>query len=197
MVSNIFYKGWKYGTWGSKFIAWFTGGPYSHSEVMFSKMASWQYVQRLLATPEPSNVYEKLLLRSKGQFEHYGSLYAAIMGGHLRLCWSSSLLDKGVRLKLIDVEPQKWTEVKFHMSVEKQHTAIQWCETQSGRKYDVVGVLGFISQRLHIIRPSKNADYCSETTERFDVHFGILKDFLHPNDIPPHPNELYRVVSNL
>lgn len=71
--------------------------------------------------------------------------------------YSSSPRDGGVRMKLIDFNPQHWDFVE----VPEAHQAavLQWFSEHYGAKYDWVGLLGFVfTHRLN----SADRWFCSE-----------------------------------
>lgn len=71
-------------------------------------------------------------------------------------CVSSSFLDDGVRRKLIDMPADKWRI--YEVDIPK-HVAIEWWHDNDGKKYDVLGLLGFVWRR---VKHSAKRLFCSE-----------------------------------
>lgn len=73
-------------------------------------------------------------------------------------CYSSSVMDKGVRRKLIDIKPDHWDVIE-----------LLWTDSERVRDYfaqtddDTYGWLGLIrSQLFNRSRAQRNAQFCSE-----------------------------------
>jgi uncharacterized protein YycO len=75
-------------------------------------------------------------------------------------CFSSSFRDKGVRFKKIDLKPEKWNVVDI--SIENEAEVLEWCMTQLHKKYDLLGVLGYVLTPFRNTVQSKKRWYCSE-----------------------------------
>lgn len=193
----------KYGGLFSKVIDSWTGkNGYSHSEVMFSKEATLWYLHAC----KISN-HVDLLKISSDQCTHPYDLEDMIKYGNTRLCFSASEKDKCVRLKLIDIEPEKWDSIKCEASLDKEGEFIFRyfqsfndkegefildCENMCGMGYAYIGLLGFMSHKLTWIKPRKNKWFCSGTTWK------KLKDWKYlnwPLRMMPSPNALFRKLS--
>jgi hypothetical protein len=60
------------------------------------------------------------------------------------MCGSASHTDGGVRLKLIDLTPDKWDVFEIKGD---EVAARNWFNVHAGQKYDVLGLLGFVWRR--------------------------------------------------
>lgn len=101
-------------------------------------------------------------------------------------CFSASPRDGGTRFKNIEFVPERWDFLEIPVRDEEEIR--EWCRTQEGRKYDWLGILGFILT----IRRLEDRDkwYCSE------ICFHALSKF--NSSIPRtryrrfDPNRLYK-----
>ena len=73
------------------------------------------------------------------------------------LCASASPRDGGVRLKPIDLSPDKWDVFEIHAFDEASARA--WFESRAGSKYDFLGVFGFVFRA----QQDKTKWFCSES----------------------------------
>jgi hypothetical protein len=60
------------------------------------------------------------------------------------VCGSSSWMDGGVRLKVIDLDPARWDTFEINGD---EHAARRWFEEHAGQPYDLLGLLGFVWRR--------------------------------------------------
>ena len=108
----IFYIA-KNGDYRDKFISFWTRGPYSHCELLFSD----------------------------------------------GVCFSSSPRDGGVRFKTFEILPTHWDTKE--VLTDKEEEIKKWCETQVGKKYDWLGVVGLSLLHMPWVQDKKQW-YCSE-----------------------------------
>lgn len=75
--------------------------------------------------------------------------------------YSSSVRDKGVRSKVIDMYSGKWDyiDITDDLGVEGVENALSIFKKKEGRKYDWFGALGF---GLPFLKQDKNKEYCFE-----------------------------------
>ena len=105
-------------------------------------------------------------------------------------CFSASPREKLVRFKKINVIPEHWNIIS--LPLEEIPGVREWCETQVGKKYDWLGILGFAFFKEYDAGMNHpNAWYCSE----------ICGEILRQSgweDIPRKlsPNKLYRLVKD-
>jgi len=78
----------------------------------------------------------------KGQYSHCELVLQTSKG--VSLCASSSLMDGGVRLKHIVLDPEHWDLVEVGGSPAK---AWAWATEHEEERYDVLGLLGFMWRR--------------------------------------------------
>jgi hypothetical protein len=71
---------------------------------------------------------------------------------------SSSYMDGGVRLKVIDFDPMLWDFIK--LPTEREHMAFQWFLDHRGEKYDLLGNVHFM---VAPVEGSKDKWFCSES----------------------------------
>ena len=97
------------------------------------------------------------------------------------LCCSSSMMDGGVRFKVIDIESGNWDLINFEVTQEKQDEMISFCaKSVVGKvKYDYLGMLGagFIGLREH-----KKKDFCNEFVGKV---MGLAFDIREPFRLRP------------
>ena len=172
-----FYKA-EYGGWFSKIIAGWTNSLHSHTETVFSRVATLDYLEMLNQT-SPQEL-EELIFDSEP------------LGSSARLSFSASERDGGVRFKLIGYE-DKWDSIPFvdilgnYISRETEADMITWCSKFVGRGYDYVGLLGFLIQKLPLIKQNPKKFWCSETTEMVAHKLSMLDRAPEP----PSPGALY------
>lgn len=86
-----------------------------------------------------------------GQYSHTEIVFSDGM------CGSSSWVDGGVRLKRIDITPEKWDTITLNGDEAK---ARAWYESHAGQKFDLIGLLGFVVRRG---TQSRGKWFCSES----------------------------------
>ena len=72
-------------------------------------------------------------------------------------CMSSSPKDGGIRFKHIDLRPDHWDLVELE-GYDPAY-AYNWFKEHEGRKYDILGILGFVWGPA---REDRNRYFCSE-----------------------------------
>ncbi len=72
------------------------------------------------------------------------------------VCWSSSFMDGGVRVKKMDLDPDRWDVIDVPGDVT---AAQQWFSDHHGDDYDVLGLFGFLWRPW---RDDKDRWFCSE-----------------------------------
>jgi hypothetical protein len=98
-------------------------------------------------------VYNRLVrCWTKSAYSHVELVFST---GHAA---SSSYMDGGVRLKVIDFDPAKWDFVELPAHLEKG--AREWFEAHRGQKYDLLGNLHFV---LSPVADDKRKWFCSES----------------------------------
>ena len=91
----------------------------------------------------------------RGAYSHCEALIDPLPDGRW-LCASSSYLDGGVRLKVIELHPDRWALVGVPADAGRVR---QWFERRAGQGYDVPGLLGFVWRRT---RAAPHRWFCSE-----------------------------------
>lgn len=76
------------------------------------------------------------------------------------VCYSSSVRDKGVRSKVINLDSGKWDYIDITGKVDKEY-ALKVFESKKGKKYDWFGALGF---GLPFLKQNPDKEYCFEIT---------------------------------
>jgi hypothetical protein len=94
---------------------------------------------------------------TRGPYSHCELVVSQLNTG--ALCWSSSFLDGGVRLKVIALDPAHWDLVDLHLTPGQAAAAEQWFEAHEGQPYDVLGLFGFLWRPFS---QEKNKWYCSD-----------------------------------
>lgn len=77
---------------------------------------------------------------TRGPYSHCELVTAQLQSG--ALCWSASLSDGGVRLKVIPLDPDRWDLVDLSCTPEEEARAVAWFKAHEGQGYDLVGLLG-------------------------------------------------------
>ena len=72
---------------------------------------------------------------------------------------SSSFQDGGVRFKTIDASSENWDIVWLDVPFETFDNAMGWFVANHGKKYDVIGLFGFL---FRPITGNKSKYFCSE-----------------------------------
>lgn len=75
------------------------------------------------------------------------------------LCWSSSFMDGGVRLKAIRLVRGHWDVLEIEAPDCVMEGALDWFESKQGSRYDVPGLFGFIWRATG---DSRSRWFCSE-----------------------------------
>lgn len=96
------------------------------------------------------------------------------------LCLSSSMMDGGVRVKLINVDSANWDIVTVRTSITTGD-AWQWFHAHSNAKYDYAGALRY---RLPLLKQNPMKKYCSE----------VVCEILQM-DRSYHPNGLFKSLT--
>jgi hypothetical protein len=87
-----------------------------------------------------------------------GSIYShceLVVGG---LCYSSSVMDGGVRCKAIALDPAKWDVVELPWATADE--VVGYFRDTDKHRYGWPSLI--TSQLLNLNRPAKNAQFCSE-----------------------------------
>lgn len=89
------------------------------------------------------------------------------------MCGSSSFEDGGVRLKHIEMSPEKWDIIEIEGA---ELAARNWFMIHYGQAYDALGLFGFVWRRgTH----SKGKWFCSEAV-------AAALNFINPEQLTPH-----------
>ena len=97
-------------------------------------------------------------------------------------CMSSSPKDGGIRFKHIDLRPDHWDLVELE-GYDPAY-AYNWFKEHEGRKYDILGILGFVFGSL---RQDKKRFFCTEA-------IGHALKMKEPWRLDP--NAMYAVVTS-
>ena len=100
-------------------------------------------------------------------------------------CYSSSLRDGGVRCKPIYLDPADWDLVNLNIPLDQQAGVAHWFNVNIGKKYDLLGLVGFL------FRPqagSRDSYFCSEACA---AALGVIDPWRFD------PNALYSLVKQL
>lgn len=77
----------------------------------------------------------------RGPYSHCELILSSY--GASSTCASASYMDKGVRVKVMHLDPDHWDIV----SVDTDAIPDAWLRAHKGAKYDVLGLLGFVWRR--------------------------------------------------
>jgi surface antigen len=93
---------------------------------------------------------------TNGPYSHCEVVLNVLSDGSCQ-CASSSFIDGGVRLKTIKLDPEHWDVVDYPAD---RYAVIEWFSQQHGKKYDTLGLFGFIWRRAD---GHKKRWHCSES----------------------------------
>lgn len=91
----------------------------------------------------------------RGSFSHCELVLGTDAKG-LSICASSSMMDGGVRIKHMQLDPAHWDIVPV---AGDAHDAWHWLVAHQGQGYDYLGFIGFIAR---VLGHSKRRWFCSE-----------------------------------
>ena len=91
----------------------------------------------------------------RGNYSHCELILGADPNG-LAICASSSMMDGGVRVKHMRLDPAHWDVIEVRGSID---VAWVWLRAHEGEGYDYLGLIGFI---VRVLRQSKSRWVCSE-----------------------------------
>lgn len=96
-----------------------------------------------LAENPAAMLFDRLICwRTKSRWSHSELVFDHAPVG-ASLCWSSSILDKGVRPKMIDLHSGRWDVYPLHCSSAEIDRALEWFQAHVGKPYDYLGAAGF------------------------------------------------------
>ncbi|MEN9926645.1 MAG: hypothetical protein RL268_2771 [Pseudomonadota bacterium] len=101
----------------------------------------------------------RLFARVIGWWQRHDSAHCEVSGtwdGKAHECVGASFLDRGVRLKVIDMPPEKW---RIYEIDRPAGVVASWYDRHAGDDYDVLGLLGFLWRP---IRGRGRRWFCSE-----------------------------------
>lgn len=78
---------------------------------------------------------------TRGPYSHCEIVLGSYVAG-THLCASASMMDSGVRVKAITLDPEKWVLVPLPGTAEPQ--VQRWLRSHTGQPYDLAGLLGFL-----------------------------------------------------
>lgn len=112
------------------------------------KIASYKSIR-----PGLSSIFSRLVRWwTSSEYSHTELIFSDGVSG------SSSFLDKGVRLKSIVYDPLHWDIIELSSDFNELE-ARWWFERNLSKKYDLMGLLGFVWKRG---TQDKNKWYCNE-----------------------------------
>lgn len=94
----------------------------------------------------------------RGPYSHCELVFENIPAG--AVCWSSSFMDHGVRIKTIKLDPDHWDLVDIEVSEARAAAAAKWFADHAGQGYDVLGLVGMVWRRC---ADDKARWYCNES----------------------------------
>lgn len=109
-----------------------------------------------------------------GPFSHVEAVLEMYPNGWA-LCVSASMMDGGVRAKLINIGTADWVVVTAKTGATEDR-AWQWFWLHSGYKYDYTGAMSY---RVPFLREQRKKKYCSEAVSEM---LG-LEESNHPNGL--------------
>jgi hypothetical protein len=120
---------------------------------------------------------------TRGPYSHCELLFSDGMA------FSSSPRDGGTRFKQIEFKPHHWDLYPLSVDGEKEAAIRLWCEGQLGKKYDWLGIFGFVVKNSAIQDPKKW--YCSEICANVLNLFKVT----HFPSIEITPNKLAKKIT--
>lgn len=79
------------------------------------------------------------------------------------ICYSSSVRDKGVRTKFIDLNSGKWDLIELNLSEEEKNKALSEFVPMINKSYDFLGAIGVV---INFIKDAKDKFLCFEVVAR-------------------------------
>lgn len=79
------------------------------------------------------------------------------------VCYSSSVRDKGVRSKIIDLDPCKWDLKPVDLTEEEKSKALSEFASMVGKNYDFLGAIGVV---INFIKDAKDKFFCFEVVAK-------------------------------
>jgi hypothetical protein len=157
-----FYKGNQPHSENSQFfdkaICLWTRSPYSHVEMIFDAS---EWPRGMLAAE----------VEKQGKTIQPGD---PLNWPYIRLCFSSSPRDGGVRFKWIDIDPAQWDVREFPMPGVNDLNLIDAAAPLVGLKYDWFGIFGFVLP----FGEHNDADrFCSEVCLDVIQKFGDFRQY--------------------
>lgn len=90
-----------------------------------------------------------------GKYSHVELVFGYDETG-LAICGTSSLMDEGVRIKHIRIDPENWDLIELDIDMVN---AWEWMKENEGKKYDYLGAIGLVAR---ILGNSSSRIFCSE-----------------------------------
>jgi hypothetical protein len=105
-----------------------------------------------------SRIFNKLVSWwTRGPYSHTELVIGEVSEGSV--CWSASYLDKGIRRKVIKLDPDHWDLIEVEMTATELGQAQEWFHQHENAAYDVLGLVGFIFRR---VADDHRKFFCSE-----------------------------------
>lgn len=137
-------------------------------EVLFKKTIAGDWLDKLVGWWTSSEVCHVELKFSDG------------------ICFSSTP-KAGVRFKKIPKDDSVWVSFTIRIDYKTEQIIRRWCEKEVGKKYDFLGIFGFVFNRKV---ESPHRWYCSEICSRA-LEKGKVMDF---EDWHLSPGAMYEVI---
>lgn len=104
-----------------------------------------------------NRIFDKLVQWwTRSPYSHCELVLSYQLDGEASECASSSKLDGGVRVKFIDLAPDRWDLVDLPLADEG--AVRDWFQLHLGEDYDIKGLLGFVGP----IKGRNKKWFCSE-----------------------------------
>ncbi len=109
------------------------------------------------------------------------------------LCYSASQSENKVRAKVIKADAPKWRTYELEVTDEQRTRCEEWLKYRMGKKYDYLGIFGFVSMFKISDNPSRW--FCSELCfECLRVNTDLLKHFTFVDAATVSPNKLESII---
>lgn len=111
------------------------------------------------------------------------------------MMFSASQYEDRVRFKQHNFYSKSWMRIELPITSSQEAIVRDWCETQVGKKYDYLGILGFI---IPFIKDNPNKWFCSEVCdEACKDKLPIFSQFKHIDSAKVSPAKLKTFVLSI
>ena len=109
--------------------------------------------------------------------------------------FSASQYENRTRFRAFNQNSTSWSRIDLNLDVVDEMKILNWCERHANKKYDYLGVLGFV---LPFIRDSKDKWFCSEVCfEALKLNSNLLHKYHNVDSAKVSPARLKEMINEL